>query len=83
MKKEKREQMKNRSRDKQIGEKVRIINIISFIVACIGFALLMLDKNPMLTRIGNALIIAGAVSIVLTIAFQAITASKMRKGYKK
>jgi len=79
MKAEKKEKLRNQSDSKKIGETVRTINIINLVVICGGFALYLLNLSPLTTKIGQALIFAGAFAVVLTIVFQMLAASKMKQ----
>jgi len=80
MKAEKKEKLRSRSDGKKIGETVKTLNIINLVVICGGFALYILNLNPLTTRIGQALIFAGAFAVILTIVFQLLAVSKMKKG---
>ena len=80
MKAEKKAQLRSRSDGKKIGETVKTINIINLVVICGGFGLYLLNINETATRIGQALVFAGAFAVILTIMFQLMIASKMKKG---
>jgi hypothetical protein len=80
MKAEKKAQLRSRSDGKKIGETVKTINIINLVVICGGFGLYLLNINETATRIGQALVFAGAFAVILTIMFQLMMASKMKKG---
>ena len=82
MKAEKKARLRTRSDSQKIGETVRTINIINLIVICGGFALYILNLNSLTTRIGQALVFAGAFAVILTIGFQLLAASKMKRGNK-
>lgn len=79
MKEEKKAQLRNRSDSKKLGETVRTVNIINLVVICGGFLLLVLNISPLMNKIGQGLVIAGALLIILTIVFQLMAASKMKK----
>ncbi|WNY27675.1 hypothetical protein [Methanolapillus ohkumae] len=76
---EKKAKLKTRQQERQLGESVRILNIINLVIMVGGVLLYMLNISPLMTQIGTGLIIAGSVMIVATIAIQLLTASKMRK----
>jgi len=80
MKAEKKAQLRSRSDGKKIGETVKTINIINLVVICGGFGLYLLNLSPLATRIGQSLVFAGAFAVILTIMFQLMMASKMKKG---
>jgi hypothetical protein len=82
MKAEKKAQLRNKAQGKQIGETVKTINIINLVIIVGGFALLVLNISPLMTKIGQGLVFAGAFLIILTIIFQLLLASKMRTGGK-
>ncbi|MCL2550075.1 MAG: hypothetical protein FWE78_03995 [Methanimicrococcus sp.] len=71
--------MRTRSQNKKIGETVRTVNIVSLVIICGGFLLLLLDISELMNKIGQSLIVGCVVLIVLTIIFQMMAASKMRK----
>jgi len=79
MNEEKKAQMRTRSQNKKIGETVRTVNIVSLVIICGGFLLLLLDISELMNKIGQSLIVGCVVLIVLTIIFQMMAASKMRK----
>jgi len=82
MKAEKKAQLRNKAQGKQIGETVKTVNIINLVIIVGGFALLVLNISPLMTKIGQGLVFAGAFLIILTIIFQLLLASKMRTGGK-
>ena len=84
MKKEKKEQLQlqNRSQGKRISKTVRLVNLANLVIICSGCLLLLWGK-PEYEKLANALIVAGALSIVLTIAFQFLMVMKMKKESKK
>ncbi|MDV0445825.1 hypothetical protein MmiAt1_14220 [Methanimicrococcus sp. At1] len=77
---EKKARVKSRSQGKQINETVKTINIINLVIVVGGFLLMILDLSPLMTKIGQGLVFAGAFIIVLTIVFQLMMANKMRKA---
>jgi hypothetical protein len=79
MKAEKKAKLRQQSDSKKIGESIRTINIINLIVICGGFALYILNLSPLTTKIGQALVFAGAFAVILTIVFQMLMASKMKQ----
>jgi hypothetical protein len=79
MKKEKIEQMRNRQKEKKAGEKIRTLSIVNLFVLGTGFILVMLDMHPVMTRVGNGLVIVGTVLVIFTIVYMV----KMRQERKK
>ncbi|WNY29089.1 hypothetical protein MmiEs2_13050 [Methanimicrococcus stummii] len=77
---EKKAKVRSKSQGKQITETVKTINIINLVIIVGGFFLMILNLSPLMTKIGQGLIMAGAFLIVLTIVFQLMLASKMRSG---
>ncbi|MDL2261380.1 hypothetical protein LJC08_04020 [Methanimicrococcus sp. OttesenSCG-928-J09] len=77
---EKKAKIRSKSQGKQINETVKTINIINLVIIVGGFFLMILDLSPMMTKIGQGLIFAGAFLVVLTIIFQLMMANKMRSG---
>ncbi|WNY24085.1 hypothetical protein MmiHf6_14140 [Methanimicrococcus hongohii] len=77
---EKKEQIRSKSQGKQISETVKTVNIINLVIIVGGFFLMILNYSELMTRIGQGLIMAGAFLILLTIIFQVMMASKMRRG---
>lgn len=77
---EKKAKIRSKSQGKQINETVKTINIINLVIIVGGFFLLMLDLSPLMTKIGQGLVFAGAFIVVLTIVFQLMMANKMRSG---
>ena len=82
MKAEKKAQLRSKAQGKQIGETVKTVNIINLVIIVAGFALLVLDLSPMMTKIGQGLVFAGAFLVILTIVFQLMLVNKMRSGRK-
>jgi len=80
MKEEKKAKLRSRSDNKRIGETVRTINIINLVIICGGFALYLLNLSPLTVKIGQALVLAGACAVVITIIFQMLAASKLKQG---
>lgn len=77
---EKKAKIRSKSQEKQITETVKTVNIITLVIIVCGFFLMILNSGPLITRIGQGLIFAGAFIIVLTIVFQLLMANKMRRG---
>lgn len=77
---EKKAKIRSKSQGKQITETVKTVNIINLVIIVGGFFLMILNLSPLMTRIGQGLIFAGAFIIVLTIVFQLLMANKMRSG---
>lgn len=77
---EKKAKIRSKSQGKQISETVKTINIINLVIIVGGFLLLILDISPLMTKIGQGLVFAGAFIVVLTIVFQLMLANKMRSG---
>ena len=79
MNEEKKAQLRTKSQNKKIGDSIRKVNIFSFVVISIGFLLFILDINETTNKIGQSLIVGCMFLIILTIFYQMITSSKMRK----
>lgn len=80
MKPDKKTRIRSRAQGRQIREAVRKINLINLAIIVIGFFLMIVNYNEMLTRIGQGLVMAGALLIMMTIVFQIMMANKMRRG---
>lgn len=80
MKAEKKAQVRSKSQSRQINETVKTVNIINLVIIAGGFFLMILNLSPLMTRIGQGLVFAGAFIVILTIVFQLLMANKMRSG---
>ncbi|MDR0767342.1 MAG: hypothetical protein LBE57_02680 [Methanosarcinales archaeon] len=80
MKADKKARIKNKAQGRKINETVKTINIVNLVIIVAGFFLMILNYNELLTRIGQGLIMAGALLIMMTIVFQIMMANKMRRG---
>jgi uncharacterized membrane protein len=83
VKKEKIEKMRSMQQGKKMGETIRTFSLINLFIIGGGLVLVMLNMNPVTTKIGNGLVIAGAILVILTVVFQIILTVKMRKERKK
>jgi len=79
MNEEKKAQLRTKSNNKKIGETVKTVNIINLVIVCGGFLLLVLNISELMNKVGQGLVVAGALLVILTIVFQLTAASKMRK----
>ncbi|WNY25830.1 hypothetical protein [Methanolapillus millepedarum] len=79
MKSEKKEKIKSRQQVAQLGESVRILNIINLVVIVGGVLLYYFSTGALMTKIGSGLIMAGAIMVVATIVIQLYFTSKLRK----
>lgn len=77
---EKKAKVRSKAQGKQITETFKTVNIINLVIIVGGFFLMVLDYSELMTRIGQGLIFAGALIIMLTIVFQLLMANKMRSG---
>jgi len=79
MNEEKKAQMRTKSQNKKIGDSIRKVNIFSLVVISIGFLIFILNINETTNKIGQGLIIGCMFLIILTIFYQMIASSKMKK----
>jgi hypothetical protein len=80
MKADKKAKIRSRAQGKKISETVKTINIVNLVMIASGFFLMILNYNDLLTQIGQGLVMAGALLIMMTIVFQIMMANKMRRG---
>ena len=74
--------MRNRQKEKKAGEKIRTPSMINLFILGTGFVLVMLNMSPLMVRAGNGLVVAGAISVVFTIAYQVMMMARLRRERK-
>ncbi|MDV0446863.1 hypothetical protein MsAg5_07250 [Methanosarcinaceae archaeon Ag5] len=80
MKAEKKAKIRSRQQQAQLGESVRILNLINLVVIVGGVLLYYFSKSDLMTKIGTGLIVAGGIMILMTIGIQMYYGTKMRKA---